>query len=134
MRMEVTRIADRMRWCDEHLRRCLPSPFWYCFGVPRTRSGRSIHAKAFVIAMVHYALSLAVGFLAFAMAWGRALSDSYNGDDRLGLFPVLVVVLQAPVALVQWLAIHFSGDGKTGLRMAALVFLGMPSSLLYGYV
>jgi hypothetical protein len=95
---------------------------------------RSIHAKAFVIAIVHYVLSFAVGFLAFAVASGAALSDSYNGDNRWGLFPVLVVILQAPVALVQWLAIHLSADGKTGLRMAALVFLGMPSSLLYGYV
>jgi hypothetical protein len=95
---------------------------------------KSVHAKAFVIAIVHYVLSFAVGFLAFAMAWGRALSDAYNGDDRWGLFPVLFVVLQAPVALIQWLAIHWSADGKTGLRLAALVFLGMPSSLLYGYV
>src|SRR5262249_1465995 len=44
----------------------------------------------------------------------------------------LLVILQAPVALIQWLAIHHSADG-TGLQAAALLLLAMPSSLVYGY-
>jgi hypothetical protein len=95
---------------------------------------RTIGGKAFIIAIVHYLLSFVVGFLVFAVAWGAALSDSYNGDNGLGFFAILLVVLQAPVALVQWLVVRVSADGKTGLPITTLVFLGMPSSLLYGYV
>jgi len=94
----------------------------------------SIHTKAFVIAIVHYLLSFGIAFLAFAAAWGSALSDAYHGGAGLGLFGFLLVILQAPVALVQWLAIHASTDGKTGLQLPALVLLAMPSSLIYGYV
>jgi len=94
----------------------------------------SIHSKALVIAVVHYLLSFAVGFLAFAVAWGSALSDVYHGDAGLGLFALLLIVLQAPVALIQWLVIHASADGKTGLHIPGLVLLAMPSSLIYGYV
>jgi hypothetical protein len=64
----------------------------------------------------------------------QGLSDVYHGDAGLGLFGFLLVVLQAPVALIQWLAIHASPDGKTGLQIPGIVLLAMPSSLIYGYV
>ena len=94
----------------------------------------SVHTKALVIAVVHYLLSFGVAFLTFAAAWGSALSDTYHGDAGLGLFGFLLVILQAPVAFVQWLVIHASADGKTGLQIPTLVLLAIPSSLIYGYV
>jgi hypothetical protein len=93
----------------------------------------SIHTKAFVIAVVHYLLSFGVAFLAFAAAWGSGLSDAYHGDASLGLFGFLLVVLQAPVAFIQWLVIHASADGKTGMQIPAILLLAIPSSLIYGY-
>ena len=94
----------------------------------------AIHTKAFVIALVHYFLSFGVAFLAFAAAWGSGLSDAYHGEGGLGLFGFVLVVLQAPVALIQWIAAHASADGKTGLQIPAILLLAIPSSLLYGYV
>jgi len=93
----------------------------------------SVHTKAFAIAVVHYALSFGIAFLAFAVAFGSALSDTYHGDAGPGLLGFVVVALQAPVALVQWLVIRASAVGKTGLQIPALLFLAIPSSLLYGY-
>jgi hypothetical protein len=95
---------------------------------------RSFHTKAFLIGVVHYLLGFGVAFLAFAAAWGSGLSDTDHGDGGSGLFGFILLVLQAPVALVQWLAMRASADGKTGLQIPTLVLLAMPSSLLYGYV
>jgi hypothetical protein len=93
----------------------------------------SVHKRAFVIGIIHYVASFGIGFLAFAIAWGTALSDSYHGDSGLGFLTFFLIVLQAPVALIQWLVAHFSADGKTGLQIPAIVLLAMPSSLIYGY-
>ena len=89
----------------------------------------SIHIQAFLIAIVHYLLSFCVAFLAFAVAWGWGQSDA-----GLGPYGFILVVLQAPVALIQWLVVHWSIDGKTGLEIPALALAAIPSSLIYGYV
>jgi hypothetical protein len=97
------------------------------------RAGVFSHTRAFVISIVHYLLSLGIASSAFTAAWGAAMSDAYHRDDNLGLFSFLLVILQAPVALIQWLVIHSSADGKTGLHIPAIVLLAMLSSLIYGY-
>ena len=94
----------------------------------------SLHAKAFSIAIVHYLVSFGIAFMAFASAWGSGLSDTYQGGSGFGLFGLLAVVLQAPVAIIQWLAIHASPDGKTGLQISTIVLIAIPSSLIYGYI
>jgi len=94
----------------------------------------SLHTKAIVIAVIHYFLSFGVAFLGFAVAWGSGLSDASHGDGALWLFGFFLVVLQAPVALIQWMAAHASADGKTGLEIPIILLLAIPSSLFYGYM
>jgi hypothetical protein len=91
------------------------------------------HRRAIFIAVGHFGLSLGVAFLAFAFAWGAGLSDSYSSNSSLSFFTIILVLLQAPVALVDFAVIHL-GSHRTSLPAEALVLLAVPSSLLYGYV
>ena len=94
----------------------------------------TLRSRALACAAVHFLVSVGIFWLAFSAGSGSGLSDSYHGDQGLGFFTFILVILQAPVALIQWLVGHFSSDGKTGLPAAALAVLAMLSSVAYGYV
>ena len=94
----------------------------------------TLRKRALTISVVHFFVSLGFAFLALSAGIGSGLSDSYHGDQGLGFFTFILVILQAPVAIIQWLVGHFSSDGKTGLPAGALAVLAMLSSLAYGYI
>lgn len=57
------------------------------------------HGRALLTAAGHYILTLVVGVLVFALAWGSGLSDSYTGNSGVIFFAVIFVLLQAPVGV-----------------------------------
>ena len=94
---------------------------------------KEIHTKAFLIAMGHFAVSVIAGFAAYAIAFGSALSDSYTESSGIRLPELLLMILQAPVYLVDWVVKHYSADGKSGLNLSGVFLVGSLSSILYGY-
>jgi hypothetical protein len=90
--------------------------------------------RPLLIAGIHFLLSMAVGFLAFAAAWGSGLSDANHGDGGAMVFGILLAILQAPVALIQWLAMHASANGKTGIELPWILPLTALSSVFYGHI
>jgi hypothetical protein len=71
------------------------------------------------------------------MALGGAasgLSDAPQAEPAgLNIVVLLVLILQAPVALAQWIAVKASHGGD-GLPFAALCLIAFHSSIGYGYL
>ncbi len=71
----------------------------------------------------------------FAVAWGSGLSDSYQNSSPLSKgLTLLLIVLQAPVALIQWLVIKSHPETHAGLGVQYLVLLGMVWSAAVGWL
>ena len=92
------------------------------------------HERAITYGVIYFFASLILGFMLVAGA-ASGLSDAPHGEPAgLGLVVCLVFVLQAPVALVQWIAMKMSPSGEVGLDMSTLALLALFSSLGYGYL
>jgi hypothetical protein len=89
-------------------------------------------ALASYVAVIHFVVSLVVGFIGFAEAWGGALSDSYH--EQSGASESLLVILDAPVALVQWFAMECHPDHKTGFGLGGLFFMACIWSVVFGWM
>ena len=88
-------------------------------------------SRFILFATLHFGASILLGFMVFATGWGSALSDSYSPAPTIGIFSLMLIILQAPVALAQWVLIRISND-QTGLGLDSLISLGVLWSLLVG--
>jgi hypothetical protein len=73
-----------------------------------------------------------MGLFCFAEAWGTALSDSYNGEP--GRLDGLLYLLEAPVALIQWIVIRCHPQSHTGLGLAGLFLIAVVWSAGFGWI
>ena len=87
---------------------------------------------AWCAAGVHFLVSGLIGFVAFAQAWGGALSDSYHEESDLP--NVLLIVLEAPVALIQSIAVRIHSHTHQGLDLASLFLLACVWSISFGWL
>src|SRR5262245_13938282 len=94
---------------------------------------RSLIPSALIIATLHFMLSLLLSIVVFAAASGSSLSDSYQiPSPLLKALTSLLLILQAPVALIQWLIINNHSETHTGLGLQYLVLLGAIWSAMLG--
>jgi len=71
----------------------------------------------------------------FAVAWGSSLSDSYQNSSPLSQgLTLLLIALQAPVALIQWLVIKSHPQTHDGLGVQYLALLGIFWSATFGWL
>jgi hypothetical protein len=96
---------------------------------------RSLILSALVIAAFHFMFSLLLAFTLFVSAWGSSLSDSYQTSSPFSeALTLLLLILQAPVALTQWLIIKNHPQTHTGLEMQYLILLGASWSAALGWL
>jgi hypothetical protein len=90
--------------------------------------------RAILFGVSHLGLSMALGFMAFAAAWGSALSDADHGESMAGnLFAYVVMLLQAPIALVHLILVKTSST-QTGLDVSSMLMLATLWSFIVGVI
>ena len=93
-----------------------------------------MHKSAIKFGVIHFLVTLGLAFLIVAEA-ASGMSDSDQGKPSgEGALIVFIYIFQAPVAIIQWLAMRFSPSGQTGCNMSTLLLIAAPSSLGYGYL
>jgi hypothetical protein len=100
-----------------------------------SKQHRSSALSPFVIAVCHFFISFAVALIVFYEAWGSGLSDSFQSDSAVtrGL-TCFLVILQAPVAFIQWVVIKNSPQTHTGLGLQFLILLAAVWSATFGWL
>jgi len=94
-------------------------------------SSMSTPSLACCIAIIHFIIAIVVGIIGFISFWGSALSDSYqqsSGDSGASL-----IFWEAPVALIQWIAIKYHPQTHAGLNLGVLFFLACIWSAVFGW-
>lgn len=93
----------------------------------------SIFGLAIIIGAIHFFVSLMLLMMLMAGA-ASGLSDApHHGDSSQGDFLAsALAILQAPVALAQWIAIKCHPDTHTGLPIRLLIFFAMIWSVVFG--
>jgi hypothetical protein len=94
----------------------------------------TIHQSALKFGAFHFFGTLGLAFLIVAGAASGMSDSAQGGSSGEGALMIVAFIFQAPVAIVQWLAIRYSKDGQSGFDIQTLISFALPSSLLYGYL
>lgn len=96
---------------------------------------QSTFALGCVIGVAHCIFCCVLGFLAFAGAMGQALSDGPESASSIpNILALIVGILEAPVALIQWAVIKAHPQTNTGLDFQTLFLIACVWSAVFGWI
>lgn len=99
------------------------------------KNSPSLFSLTCLVAFIHFFICLVIGFIVFTVAFGQGLSDSYQEESPLqSILTLILTVLEAPIALVQWIATKYHPQAHTGLPLSCLVCLGALWSIAFGWL